>query len=90
MVGGGTWTCQDLMKYLVSVRDTLSVDETARLRQTAAFPLEQPPVEDGSRLPVVRQKPHQLYEPVEAMRSLGLPVLDWGDGKWRSGSEEGE
>ncbi|TXT08933.1 hypothetical protein VHUM_02407 [Vanrija humicola] len=88
LIGGGTWGCFELMKYLVSVKDTLSQEELARLRQTAAFPLEQAPLEDGTKLPLVRQKPHQLYEPTEAMRNLGLPVLDWGEAKWRSNSDE--
>ena len=89
LIGGGTWTCQDLMKYLVSVKDTLSSDEMARLRHTAAFPLEVESPVDGQKAPVLRQKPHQLYEPTDAMRSLGLPLLDWGEGKWRTGSDEG-
>ena len=89
LVGGGSWTGQDLMKYLVSVKDTLSTEETARLRQTAAFPLETEKVE-GEKSSVVRRKPHELYEPSESMRALGLPLLDWGEGKWRSNSEEGE
>ena len=87
LIGGGTWTCQDLMKYLVSVKDTLTTDEIARLRQTAAFPLEiESPDKDASP---VRRKPNQLYEPLDTMRELGLPLLDWGEGKWRSNSEEG-
>ncbi|WVQ99431.1 hypothetical protein IAU59_006566 [Kwoniella sp. CBS 9459] len=90
LVGGGSWTCQDLMKYLVSVRDSLSEEEMKRLRHTAAFPLEIQTDEKPGQKPkqVIRQKPHQLYEPVEAMRNLGLPLLDWGEGKWRSNSEE--
>ena len=92
LIGGGTWTCQDLMKYLVSVKDTLSSDELARLRQTAAFPQEVEKVVEatGGSTSAVRRKPNQLYEPVEAMRALGLPLLDWGDGKWKSNSDEGE
>lgn len=92
LIGGGTWTCQDLMKYLVSVKDTLSSDELARLKQTAAFPLEVEKAADvgNDRVAAVRRKPHQLYEPVEAMRALGLPLLDWGEGKWKSNSDEGE
>ncbi|WVR07080.1 hypothetical protein IAU60_004119 [Kwoniella sp. DSM 27419] len=88
LIGGGSWTCQDLMKYLVSVRDSLSDEEMKRLRQTAAFPLAVEAPDDGAKAPVIRQKPHQLYEPVDAMKSLGLPVLDWGDGKWKPNSEE--
>ncbi|ORX36563.1 hypothetical protein BD324DRAFT_452712 [Kockovaella imperatae] len=88
LVGGGSWTCQDLMKYLVSVKDTLTSEELARLRQTAAFPLEVETVEGQDKAPIARRKPHQLYEPTEAMRNLGMPLLDWGDGKWRSNSDE--
>ncbi|KAK6910047.1 hypothetical protein I203_104076 [Kwoniella mangroviensis CBS 8507] len=88
LVGGGSWTCQDLMKYLVSVKDSLSDEEMKRLKMTAAFPLEIEAPEGESQKTVVRQKPHQLYEPTEAMRNLGLPLLDWGEGKWRSNSEE--
>jgi len=95
LIGGGSWTCQDLMRYLVSVKDTLSSDELARLKQTAAFPLEVEALAkaeggDAPTAPAVRRKPHQLYEPVESMRALGLPLLDWGDGKWKSNSDEGK
>jgi hypothetical protein len=90
LIGGGTWTCQDLMKYLVSVKDTLSSDEVARLRQTAAFPLEVEVPEGESKPPPTRRKPSQLYEPTDSMRGLGLPLLDWGEGKWKPNSEEGK
>lgn len=80
------------MKYLVSVKDTLSTDEIARLKQTTAFPLElrSDEITDGSAAKQVRKKPRELYEPVPAMRELGLPILDWGEGKWRANSDEGE
>lgn len=78
------------MKYLVSVKDTLTSDELAKLRQTAAFPLEMEADKDGAKPATVRKKPAQLYEPVQAMRDLGLPVLDWGEGKWKSNSDEGK
>lgn len=78
------------MKYLVSVKDALSPDEYARLRQTAAFPLERPRLKDGYEAPLERRKPFQLYEPTDAMRELGLPLIDWGEHKWKSNSDEGE
>jgi hypothetical protein len=90
LIGGGTWSCQDLMKYLVSVKDTLTTEEMGKLKHTNAFPLEQPLNEDGSKADIIRQKPLQLYEPIDTMRNLGLPVLDWGEGKWKPGSDEGE
>lgn len=77
------------MKYLVSVKDSLAIEEWARLRQTAAFPLEQPRLKDGSKAPLVRRKPHELYEPTDAMRELGLPVLEWDEHKWKPSSDEG-
>ena len=78
------------MKYLVSVKDTLTEDEMSKLKHTSAFPLEVAAEDRDSSTPaIVRRKPSELYEPVEAMRELGLPVLDWGEGKWKSGSEEG-
>ena len=90
LIGGGSWSCQDLMKYLVSVKDTLSDEEVNRLRHTAAFPLESTVKSDSSKRSTIRKKPLELYEPTEAMRALALPVLDWeGVAKWRSNSDEG-
>jgi hypothetical protein len=76
------------MKYLVSVKDTLTTEEMGKLKHTNAFPLEMPPSKDGLKPELVRQKPMQLYEPIDTMRHLGLPILDWGEGKWKPGSEE--
>ena len=94
-MGGGEWSVSDLVKYLVSVRETLTSEEIGKLRKTAAFPLEKK-VEgrsairlDGSPPKVERRMPSQLYEPTESLRSLGLPLLDWGDAKWKPTSEEG-
>lgn len=78
------------MKYLVSVKDTLTDEEMNRLKHTSAFPLETADNKDGSKPTTVRRKPSELYEPVDAMRGLGLPLLDWGEGKWKPGSDEGE
>lgn len=77
------------MKYLVSVKDTLTDEEMNKLKHTAAFPLENPTDAGGPMPAIVRRKPFELYEPVQAMRELELPVLDWGEGKWRPGSDEG-
>lgn len=87
MIKTGDWTIHDLVKYLVSVRSTLSSTELDKLRQTAAFPLESPSKESK----VTRRKAADLYEPSDTLRDLGLPILDWGkDNKWRPSSEEGE
>lgn len=88
LIGGGEWTCHDLMKYLVAVKDNLTAEEINKLRHTAAFPLEQPIKAGAERPATVRKMPSDLYEPLDSMRELGLPLLDWGDVKWRSSSEE--
>lgn len=93
LVGGGEWSVSDLVKYLVSVRDTLTVEEISKLRKTAAFPLEKKVEAAGinaTAAKIERRMPSQLYEPIDSLRSLGLPLLDWGDAKWKPTSEEGE
>lgn len=89
MIKTGDWTINDLIKYLVSVRSTLSPNEMERLRQTAAFPLE-PPSSTPKDAKVLRRKASDLYEPSDTLRDLGLPILDWGkDNKWKPSSEDG-
>lgn len=83
LLGAGTWSAQDLVKYLVSVQGSLSKDEVEKLRRTPAFLKEG--AEEGTK---ERFTPSQLYEPTEEMRKLGLPVIAWGTSKWRSGSDE--
>ena len=97
MIKTGDWTIPDLIKYLVSVQTTLQQFEIDRLRLTPAFPeeatAEQNRNPDSVPMKVPKFKASDLYEPLDAFRSLGLPIIDWGgkDGKhkWRSGSEEG-
>ncbi|KAJ1300947.1 hypothetical protein OPQ81_003373 [Rhizoctonia solani] len=87
MIHTGDWTTADLIKYLVAVRDTLSPLEIDRLKQTAAFMREG---EEGEGKPK-RYLARDLYEPVDTLRNLGLPILFWSTSvKWKSGSEEGK
>lgn len=93
MIKTGDWTVPQLVKYLTSVRDTLSQEEMKRLQHTAAFFQEVPAGSDqaiASSLKGKRWRLKDLYEPTEAMRELGLPVLEWTDvTRWRPGSDEG-
>jgi len=70
----------DLVNYLVSVRETLTATEMAKLRETPAFP------QQGAS---VRVTPGALFEPSEELKLSGLPLpfLDW-PAKWRSTSNE--
>ncbi|KAF5386054.1 hypothetical protein D9615_002424 [Tricholomella constricta] len=88
MIKTNEWTVADLAKYLVSVQSTLSPEEWARLKMTAAFSKEENMKGDANQKPT-RYQAQQLYEPVDVFRQLGLPVMDWGKQlKWRSSSDE--
>ena len=96
LLGSGSWSHSDVVKYLVSIRDTLSPAEVDRLRKTSWLPKEgeakvaQPAGADG-KVPTpktVRYTADQLYEPIDAFRALELPVVDWPGAKWRAGSSE--
>ena len=97
MVETGDWRIPDLVEYLVSVQSTLQPVEIKTLRLTPAFSEEATPGqnrnEDGTPKMATRFKASDLYEPLDAFRSLGLPTIDWqvkeGRHKWRSNSEEG-
>ncbi|QRW13174.1 hypothetical protein RhiLY_12173 [Ceratobasidium sp. AG-Ba] len=89
MIHSGDWTAADLIKYLVAVRDTLTPLEIDRLKQTSAFMREEPLGEKNKDAAPKRFMAKDLYEPVDTLRGLGLPVLSWGEqAKWRSSSEE--
>ena len=90
MIKTGDWTTADLVKYLTEVQFTLSSTELERLRATSAFPREVNAF-DAASGKVPRCKASELYEPLDSLRELGLPIIDWGGkSKWRGGSEEGE
>ena len=89
MIKTNEWTVADLAKYLVSVQSTLSNEEWARLKVTAAFFKETTLGGDAGSQKPMRYQAQELYEPLDAFRQLGLPVMDWGKQKWRSSSDEG-
>ena len=99
LLGAGDWSHVQLVRYLVTVQETLSPAEKDRLRQTRWLPregeakVEQPAGAEGvqPKPKTVRYKAADLYEPTEPLRELGLPLVDWADSpsKWRPGSEEG-
>ncbi|KDE08540.1 hypothetical protein MVLG_01317 [Microbotryum lychnidis-dioicae p1A1 Lamole] len=94
----GGWSHVDVVRYLVSVSATLTANELDRLRKTAWLPQEgeapiiSAPDAEGQigNSKTVRHMAATLYEPTEAHRRLGLPLLDWTKSlmKWRSSSEE--
>ena len=90
MVKTNQWTIPELIKYLVSVRSTLTNEEMRSLIETKAFSKEGETVVDSQGVPA-RHTARDLYEPSDTFRRLKLPILDWGQKvKWRSHSEEGK
>jgi Protein of unknown function (DUF3684) len=90
MIKTNQWTIPDLIKYLVSVRSTLTSEEMRYLTDTKAFAKEGDTSTDSQGTPARYTAP-ELYEPSETFRRLKLPILDWGQKvKWRSHSEECE
>ncbi|KAF8629109.1 hypothetical protein AX17_005695 [Amanita inopinata Kibby_2008] len=86
MVKTNEWTIADLTKYLVSIKETLTSEEMARLKATPAFSKEQI---DDSNTKIHRYQARQLYEPIDVFRQMKLPVIDWGkEKKWRSSTKE--
>lgn len=101
MIRTGDWGIPELIRYLVAVEDSLTPTEMNRLRETVAFPKEEPEQLNQESSPnpngLVTKSPGKnrfkamdLYEPSTALRDLGLPIIDWGNSpRWRASSEEG-
>lgn len=100
----GDWSAYDLVKYLASIRKELTSEEMARLAQTQAFLAEDSSASSTSASSTAKEKhpdsnaanmapkymAGELYEPSDANRTLGLPVLAWSRTvRWRSNSPEG-
>lgn len=86
LFGSGSWSSYDLVKYLVSVQETLSADEVDKLRKTSWLPKEGQPEPEAGTKPV-RFKASELFEPLQNFRGLQLPLLGW-QGRWASSSRE--
>lgn len=92
MIKTGDWTIVDLLKYLVTVQQTLTKEEMDRLRLTSVFPKEVPAGSESiEQERMARHKAGDLYEPIDALRELKLPIIDWGTtAKWKASSQEGQ
>lgn len=98
LLGAGDWSHLQLLRYLVSVKDTLTSAERDRLRKTSWLPREgeakvaQPAGPDGvvPKPKTARYRASELYEPLVPLRELALPLLDWTESqaKWRTNSDE--
>ncbi|CAD6935683.1 unnamed protein product [Tilletia controversa] len=79
LLAAGDWSHVELVGYLANNQGTLSVEERDRLKKTSMFPREgeEPQTDAEGKPKVKRHRANQLYEPLPALRALGLPLLDW-------------
>jgi hypothetical protein len=75
------------MVYSTYLPQSLTALEWANLKNTAAFSKEAGVGETDQKQTQFYAK--QLYEPTDSLRQLGLPVIDWGQHKWRASSDQG-
>jgi hypothetical protein len=80
----GKWSHVDLIRYLVSVREDIPQEDLKRLRQTPMCPSESNDEVSKGKL----YRPSELFEPDDALRKLGLPILQW-PGQYRANTPEG-
>lgn len=79
LLAAGDWSHVDLVVYLAKQRAHLSAAEMERLRHTPIFPAE------GT---LERFRAAQLFEPLDALRAMQVPVLAWPNRAWRASSDE--
>ena len=91
MTKTGDWTITDLIKYLAVIRNSLSQVTIDRLRQTSAFLQElTTDAPNYEQEKAKRYKASEVYEPLDSLRGLRLPIIDWGThARWRASTREG-
>lgn len=86
MIRTNKWTNRELLEYILLRSSKTQQDEVDQLQVLPAFSKEG--VTNGTRFKI-----SELYEPLDAFRTLGLPILDWkgkdGRIRWHGGSREG-
>ncbi|KAJ5519105.1 hypothetical protein N7453_001527 [Penicillium expansum] len=78
------WSHVDLIRYLASVREDIPTSDIQRLKGTSICTAE-----SGSGAEGTRHKISELYEPKDALRALGLPIIEW-PGIYNRNSNEGK
>jgi hypothetical protein len=82
--GPRKWNHVDLIRYLASVRDDIPASDIQRLKGTRICTAESGSGSDGTRYKI-----SELYEPKDALRALGLPIIEW-PGLYTSSCNEGK
>ncbi|KKK22029.1 hypothetical protein ARAM_002107 [Aspergillus rambellii] len=88
--GRRKWSHVDLIRYLASVSNDIPTNDIKRLKDTSFCMAELSTSPNGSKTPSQkRYKVLDLFEPNDALRVLGLPLLEW-PGKYLPNSNEGQ
>jgi hypothetical protein len=89
--GASKWNHIDLIAYLASVREDIPYEDLTKLKTTPICAAEAgPPGAEFSQGTTRRYKFDELFEPKDALRGLGLPIIQWaGKSGYRPGSPEG-
>ncbi|KAJ9139369.1 Sacsin [Pleurostoma richardsiae] len=86
------WSHVELIKYLASVKNDIPADDMKKLRESQICPVEAgPPGMESTKGSTKLYKVSELFSPNDALRALGLPMLQWPGppGSFRSTSAEG-
>ena len=71
----------ELIKYLASVKDDIPAADIQRLKGAAICPAEAGPRgAESSKCSARLYKISELFAPLDTIRALGLPIIQWGDG----------
>jgi hypothetical protein len=81
-LGDLSWDQSQLIRYLASIQDKLSEREWKVLGNSPIF------VKEGNTGLDQRYLAKQLFAPLEKLRNLDVPMIDW-PGKWKFTSAEG-
>lgn len=83
-VSKNAWSHIDLIKYLSSVRDDIPLSDVEKLRQIRIWPSEETESRDKNKS---LYKMSELYQPIDEIRSLRLPILRWHGNFHAEGNE---
>lgn len=87
------WSHMELIKYLASVNEDIPLADMKKLRESPLCPAEDGPKGMESTKGTTKlYKISELFEPKDALRTLGLPILQWPGppGSFRINSKEGQ
>ncbi|KAL4877678.1 hypothetical protein BJY04DRAFT_230487 [Aspergillus karnatakaensis] len=84
------WSHVDLIRYLASVSNDIPTSDIRRLKDTSFCTAESRASRDDSNtLQHTRYKAEELFEPIDSLRTLGLPIIEW-PGTYLTSSTEGK